>query len=131
MGKGGRGGAPYEKELAGMFAAQNMLNMAARNPNAATLFRPGSELGDSYGKLFGTHNLPAKQEFNLPDIGIASDAMRRVYGSDNVPRTFGAGIQSKGFMPTPSGLTMPPQGTGKQGGQGGPVKRRNMAGGMS
>ena len=80
-GKGGGGSAPYQEELAGMFAGQNMMNMAARNPNAASMFRPGSKLGDSYKDLFGTSNLPAEQTFQLPNLGIASEAMSRVYGT--------------------------------------------------
>ncbi len=82
-GKGGGGSAPYQEELAGMFAGQNMMNMAARNPNAASMFRPGSKLGDSYKDLFGTSNLPAQQTFQLPNIGIAQQAMNSVYGVGN------------------------------------------------
>lgn len=77
---GGRSKAPYEDELAGMFAGQNMINMAARNPNAAAMFRPGSALGNSYKDMFGTSNLPAQQTFQLPSLGIAAEANQRVFG---------------------------------------------------
>lgn len=109
MGKnnGGRE-APYEQELASMFAAQNMMNMASRNPNAATLFRPGTDLGDSYNKLFGTFKLPTQQKFTLPDIGIASDATRRVYGNANTPREYGKSIMSVGSPNTQYGFTREP-----------------------
>ncbi len=101
-GKGGSGGsAPYQDELSGMFAAQNMMNLAARNPNAATLFRPGSKLGDSYKDLFGTNNLPAQQHFQIPDLGISTLAQDRVYGSNR-----------------PDRIAPPQQGGGKGGGQG-------------
>ena len=79
-GKGGSNTAPYQNELAGMFAGQQMMNMAARNPNAAQMFRPGSELGDAYKDMFGTNALPAQQRFEIPNLGISQLANERVFG---------------------------------------------------
>lgn len=79
-GKDGGGSAPYQNELAGMYAGQNMLTMAQRNPYAAAMFRPGSELGDTYKKMFGTSALPANQPFRLDPIGSYSMAASRIYG---------------------------------------------------
>lgn len=79
-GKGGGGSAPFQNELAGMYAGQNMLNMAQRNPYAASMFRPGSELGDAYSKMFGSSALPEYRPFKLDPIGSYSMAASRIYG---------------------------------------------------
>lgn len=96
-GKGGGGGqAPYQDELAGMYAAQNMLSMAQRNPYAASMFRPGTKLGDSYQDLFGTSQLPEARPFKLDPIGAYSMAASRIYG--------GAQPELNGFSPQPTGV---------------------------
>lgn len=79
-GKGGGGSAPYQNELAQMFAGQNMLTLAQRNPYAASMFRPDSDLGKKYQEIFGTSALPAARPFRLDPIGAYSTAESRVYG---------------------------------------------------
>ena len=79
-GKNGGGSAPYQNELAEMFAGQNMLAMAQRNPYAASMFRPGSDLGNKYQDIFGTSALPEARPFRIDPIGAYSTAQSRVYG---------------------------------------------------
>ena len=96
-GKGGGGGqAPFQDELAGMYAGQNMLSMAQRNPYAAAMFRPGTKLGDSYKDLFGTSQLPEARPFKLDPIGAYSMAASRIYG--------GAQPELNNFTPQPTGV---------------------------
>lgn len=110
-GKGGGGGeAPFQSELAGMYAGQNMINMAQRNPYAASLFRPGSELGDAYKKMFGTSSLPEYRPFRLDPIGSYSMAASRIYGGAQ-PELNMPSVQqerpSGGFLPGSSPAQSP------------------------
>ncbi len=98
-GKGGGGGsAPYQNELAEMFAGQNMLAMAQRNPYAASMFRPGSDLGNKYQDIFGTSALPEARPFRIDPLGAYSTAQSRVYGGAQ-PELNQPMPQSRGTQP--------------------------------
>lgn len=97
-GKGGGGTAPYQNELAEMFAGQNMLAMAQRNPYAASMFRPGSDLGNKYQDIFGTSALPEARPFRIDPLGAYSTAQSRVYGGAQ-PELNQPSAQPRGTQP--------------------------------